>query len=558
MMTPDALPRSPLCRYLARALLLLLVPLVLLVFQDYGVSNDELVQSTYGRLLLDYYRSGFSNDAALHYLDLYRYGGAFDMIAALLVPLSPFGEYETRHLLGGLLGLVGLLGAWRLGRLLGGDRAGLLALVLLLLTPCFIGHSFTNPKDAPFATAMLWAVYAIVRVQHELPRPSAHTLTLLGVTIGLALSVRVGAILLGPYLALGVLLWLAGRWRAGERPARLAADAARVALRCAPAFVLAYVVMGVFWPYAWQSPLNPLKTLGEFSHVAFPIETLAAGEWYPVNAIPRWYVPAYLVFTLPEIVLAGLASGLAFALLRLRHRWPMSARAQSLYVLGTAGVLPVLIAVALHTTAYNGLRHFLFVVPPLVVCAALALERMHEMLAARAPLHGRLHTLALAALLAVQAGILGYLHPHQYIYYNVLIGGVPGAADRWELDYWGNSLPEAIDGLAEYLTNEYEGAPIARRYRVAVCGKEESARYYFPDFLVFEPRWESADFLIALTNDGCDEQLRLPNAVEIDRFGVPLSVVKDLRGYVLEYNPAFKPHRSRPKFLLYLRRYGKP
>lgn len=557
-MTTDALPRSPLCRYLARALLVLLVPLVFLVFQDYGVTNDEQVQSTYGKLLIEFYRSGFTNDAALHYLDLYRYGGAFDMIAALLMPLSPFGEYETRHLLGGLLGIVGLLGAWKLGRRLGGDRAGLLALLLLLLTPCFIGHSFNNPKDAPFATAMLWAVYAIVRVQHELPKPSARTLLLLGVTFGLALSVRVGAILLGPYLALGVLLWLLARWRRGERPAVLGRDAARVALRCVPALIVAYVVMGVFWPYAWQSPLNPLKTLGEFSHVAFPIETLAAGEWYPVNAIPRWYVPAYLLFTLPEIVLAGLASALAFVLLSLRHGLPADARRQSIAVLAAAGMLPVLIAVGLHTTAYNGLRHYLFVVPPLVVGAALALERMHRLLAARSALRGRLHTLALAALLAVQAGIVGYLHPHQYIYYNVLIGGVPGAADRWELDYWGNSLPEAIDGLAEYLTDEYEGAPVSRRYKVAVCGKEESARYFFPDFLVFEPRWESADFLIALTNDGCDEQLRLPNAVEIDRFGIPLSVAKDLRGYVLEYNPAFKPHRSRPKFLLYLRRYGKP
>ena len=79
--------------------------------------------------------------------------------------------------------------------------------------------------------------------------------------------------------------------------------------------------MCVFWPYAWQSPLNPLKTLGEFSHVEFPIETLAAGEWYPVNAIPRWYVPAYLLFTLPEIVL--LAAGAPLAARDAQGRTPL-------------------------------------------------------------------------------------------------------------------------------------------------------------------------------------------------------------------------------------------
>ncbi|MGZ9222659.1 MAG: hypothetical protein ACXW4Q_11170, partial [Anaerolineales bacterium] len=37
------------------------------------------------------------------------------------------------------------------------------------------------------------------------------------------------------------------------------------------------------------------------------------------------------------------------------------------------------------------------------------------------------------------------LHPYEYVYYNQFIGGVKGAVDRFELDYWGTSYREAAD-----------------------------------------------------------------------------------------------------------------
>ena len=67
--------------------------------------------------------------------------------------------------------MVGLAGAWKLGRHLGGDRVGFLALMLLVLTPAYYGHSFNNPKDAPFAGAMVWALYYMCQTLSSLPSP---------------------------------------------------------------------------------------------------------------------------------------------------------------------------------------------------------------------------------------------------------------------------------------------------------------------------------------------------------------------------------------------------
>ena len=71
--------------------------------------------------------------------------------AAFLNKVSPFGNYETRHLLNGLVGVVGIVGTWKLGRVLGGPRAGFLAALFLALTPNYYGQMFNNPKDIPFA-----------------------------------------------------------------------------------------------------------------------------------------------------------------------------------------------------------------------------------------------------------------------------------------------------------------------------------------------------------------------------------------------------------------------
>src|SRR5690606_15300420 len=116
--------------------------LVLLTFDDYGVTWDEDVHNWYGVYVLEYYTSLFQNTRALSWLNLYNYGAAFDLLAAILNAFSPIGTYETRHLLNGLVGLVGVVGVWKLGKALGGPRAGFIAALLLLLMPVWYGHSF--------------------------------------------------------------------------------------------------------------------------------------------------------------------------------------------------------------------------------------------------------------------------------------------------------------------------------------------------------------------------------------------------------------------------------
>src|SRR5438045_7529672 len=135
--------------------------------------------------------SGYKGTAVLSFSNLYMYGGGFDMAAALLHKIIPLELFEARRLLGAIVGVIGLAVTWRLGRRVGGQLAGLATLLLLVLCPTFYGHMFMNPKDAPFAVAMVILMLGLVRLAEEYPSPSPRTILIVGLGAGLSIGCRI-------------------------------------------------------------------------------------------------------------------------------------------------------------------------------------------------------------------------------------------------------------------------------------------------------------------------------------------------------------------------------
>jgi hypothetical protein len=107
--------------------------------RDAGITFDEEFQREYGERVLAWYRSGFTDRGAMHYLDLYLYGGLFDLCAQWLVGHSPLEQYETRHLLTALLAVLGVVGTSRMAARVGGAWAGFFAGLMLVLSPtCWV------------------------------------------------------------------------------------------------------------------------------------------------------------------------------------------------------------------------------------------------------------------------------------------------------------------------------------------------------------------------------------------------------------------------------------
>src|ERR1700732_3551286 len=212
-------------------------------FRDYGLGWDDYTHAEYADLLLRMYGSGFKDTAALSFANLYMYGGGFDMAAALLHKIIPLELFETRRLVGAFVGIIGLAATWRLARRVGGPLAGLAALLLLALCPTFYGHMFMNPKDAPFAVAMVILMLGLVRLAEEYPAPSPRTILIVGLGAGLSIGSRILGGLALVYALVGFipLLLEDARTPSAREAARRFAHVVYMLL---PSLILGYLIMG--------------------------------------------------------------------------------------------------------------------------------------------------------------------------------------------------------------------------------------------------------------------------------------------------------------------------
>ena len=505
-----------------------LLVLALATFRDYAISNDEEVQHRYGELIIAYYASGFADKALFSYKNLYLYGGLFDVIAVLLAKVLPFDLYSIRHVLCALIGVGGIAATWATARLIGGARAGALAAIVLALCGVWYGGMFNHTKDIPFAAAMMAGTYFLCRAARDLPQPRWRDLLGFGLMLGAALGLRAMGLLLIGYVGVAIVLQMPQHAKSGV------GDAARFATRSVlwfvPAFALGYVIMIVAWPWAALDLFNPIRAIFSFAHFHYQIRTIVMDQVYEMADAPRWYVPLYFLVKLPLVTFLGALAAVWFAARGLRNGGAHGTRHREVAFLLFVALFPLACQVIGHGPAFTGLRHFLFLLPPLAVLTGLGLD---ELVTSFGLLHRRGPAVGLIALSVVfvwTAGVLVRLHPYEHLFYNRLVGGLQGADRRYEMDYWVNTMSEAVRGLTAYLDRTAGQSP--RIYTVGVCGERFAFERYAGGRLKWTPGWLEADFFIAPTHMDCDRLVEGKTILSIERLGVPIAVVKDRRGFV--------------------------
>ena len=512
-----------------------LAVIALFTFRDYAISNDEGVQHRYGELIIDYYASGFRDQSVFSFQNLYLYGGLFDIVAVALSHLVPIDPYDLRHILCAMIGIGGIGATAATARLGAGPRAALIAAIGLSVCGAWYGTIFNHTKDVPFAAAMMGATLFLIRIARSLPAPRAGDVASFGLLAGAALGMRVLGLLLVIYAGAAIVLYLPRPWF-GHGRARWR-FAALSAARLLPALLLAYLIMVLAWPWAALSPLNPVRGLLAFSEFQYDIRTNLAGQVYEMANAPRLYVPIYILIRVPLLMLIGAALAILYALLPRLGAASAELQRRDVALVALTVMFPLACQVIWRGPAFTGMRHFLFVIPALAVLAGIGLDKALTALATRGRVIGSGALAVVAGCFLFDAVTLVRLHPYEYLYYNSLVGGLPGASRRYDLDYWFASMPEAIHQLEAYLrrTEPADAARPAPLYSVAVCGE----RLPFEKIVTlpelrwdFKPQWDQSEFFIAPTQMNCDGDLDGKIIGTVERLGVVIAYVKDRRALV--------------------------
>lgn len=413
-----------------------------------GINGDDEFQHDYSEKLVQYYAT-MGADTSAYYIEkgnMHYYGGFFDLATGVVNESLGLGPTDLaynniRHIFNAILGCLAVFFVGMIVRDIAGWRAAILALALMALSPRFLGHSFMNPKDIPFAAGFAVSLYYMLRLLRQMPRPSWGALTGLALGIALALATRAGGLLLAGYLGLFMGLHFLGKygWKGIVAEPK---QVGRYALYGVGVLLASYVLALLTWPAALRDPLHfPFEALSAFSELGIKIRVLFMGDSV-MSDDTGWYYPVvWILLTVPLYIHLGLILALVFlrGLLKTFGWLPV-------FMVFFAFVFPLFYILIKNSVLHDGWRHLNFVYPGLVATVALgwyyAERRFSGQRQMRYALYG---LLALTALESTAFIARNFQYP--YVYFNPVAGGMKGAFGEFETDYWGVSVKQAIDWL---------------------------------------------------------------------------------------------------------------
>ena len=298
-------------------------------------------------------------------------------------------------------------------------------------------------------TILMAALLVAVLLIKGTPKFNPLTLAMLSLSLALAVSNRIGGLIVVGYMGLWGLLWLI---RNGKQVGGATVGKAVLA-------ALLVCLVGFFgglrlWPYALQAPVhNSLESFRLMSQFNISLRQLFEGEMLMSSQLPWYYTPKFMLLTIPLAVLVGWVLYPFFGAFR-RER-----RLESI-MLYFCFLFPVAWIMYTGANVYGGWRHSLFTYPPMAVTAALGYDAL-ACWARRKSGKGAVELLcSLVPLLLMVPPAIHTVrnHPYEYVYFNELGGGVKKAFGHYELDYYYHSMREATQYVIDHAPAKADGS----------------------------------------------------------------------------------------------------
>jgi tetratricopeptide (TPR) repeat protein len=464
---------NPIYRFIFFALILIASFAMPYLSKDFGMTWDEKQHNDYSHIAVNYLSSMGDDTAAIaepvgsadYIRQAYRfYGEQCNIVAAIVYKTFDLPEFETRHVVISLYGLLGLIFIALAAKEIAGWRAGILAILFTFFNPGWLGNSMNNPTDIPFATGFAVSMYFMIKILKSMPKPKLAHLIWLGIGIGIGIGSRVGAFLIIAYFGLFLgISWLLLNRDKSIKSVKFLVPYLKIFLIVA---VVGYILGILLWPYALHNPIkNPFLAFKKASDNSFytnNVELFEGKRLYMLTQAPWYYVIKFLSIGNPIYLLLGFIIPFPFFAL-MKKKMNIAFVWMLIFMI----VFPIAYAEFSHINHYNGWRHYIFVLPSLIALAAVSFEFL---VGQQNKIIRYISIVALVGLFIKPTYWIIKNHPNEYVYFNELIGGINGAYGSYETDYYSNSCREAGEWIAKQEPN--------KKLIVAINNEQLTASYY--------------------------------------------------------------------------------
>ena len=268
--------------------------------------------------------------------------------------------------------------------------------------------------------------------------------------------------------------------------------------------------MLVSWPYIgsnyFKNFIDVLATAKQFPWMG---TVFFMGNNYLSIDLPRYYLFIWLIISLPVFILISTVGSIFL----MKKLWKKN---EILFLSFLAIGINLLIYLLTKPILYNGVRHFLFLLPLFSLIAAVFTIELINSKNTKIKIIF-ITFLVINSLLIVNSQIK--LFPYQYLYFNEFVGGLKGGSRYFEIDYWNASFREGILWLKENKIKEN------KKYSIYLCGSSLSMFYYLSDNMERADSYDKADY--AVCSVYTKEYKKIPGEIiyTVERDSVPLNYV---------------------------------
>jgi len=398
-----------------------------------GITSDAGFYIDVGKNRLDYLLSLGQMNEKSHIYQL-AFPAIYLTVTAFVLSFFPQSiEVQVFYIFNFTISLIGVIGFYKLSKLLFNKEIAVYSFIFLLLFAPFFGHMLINGRDTTLLACNIWITFFSLKYfEFDLVKNKKYIIYL-SIIIAVGLGVRLHFI--ATLIPLALYLFYSLYQTQRKIKIYFLIDLLKIIL-------LSLFVVFIFWSHLHSDFFSRIKEMYLYhTHTlwGWPYAVLN-GKFFESSNYPLSYIFEYLFYKTPEYIIFLYICFFVFIksiFKKIKNEIPEFNK--KIIFISINILYPTFLLFIFDVKIYDGIRLFLFLIPYFLFFPAITFYYLIRNLS---KFSNKVILTICSTLFFYYLYSFSVLTPYQYIYANSFAGKFSSLNDKFENDYWGVSLKE--------------------------------------------------------------------------------------------------------------------